>query len=251
MSGHSKWSKIKRKKGANDQKRGKIFSRIVKEITVSVKEGGSVDPDFNPRLRLAIQNAKGVNMPKDNISRAIKKADEAGGANFVELNYEGYAPGGIAIYVECLSDNQNRTVANVRALFSKNNGSLATSGSVAFMFDRKAMFEFKASPEFDLDEFTLEVIDAGAEDVDWDQEENIVSISANISDFGNMAKKLEDLKIEISSAKLERIPQNTTKVDDDVAREALRLIDKIEDDDDVQAVFHNLELSDALLAEME
>jgi len=248
MSGHSKWSKIKRKKGANDAKRGKIFGRVIKEISVAVKEGGSPDPNFNPRLRLAIANAKGVNMPKENVQRAIKKASESTSTGYAELTYEGYAPGGVAIFVECLTDNTNRTIANVRAIFRKNNGSLATSGSVAFLFDRKGIFEFPQG-DWDLDDLELELIDGGAEDIE--AEEGDVVVTTDMGDFGNMQKKLEELKIETRSASLQRIPQTTTKLEVEAARTAMRLIDKFEDDDDVQAVYHNLELDEQLLAALE
>ena len=137
MSGHSKWSKIKRKKGVSDVKRSKVFSKIIKEITVAVREGSSNDPNFNPRLRVAIANAKGVNMPKDNVDRAIKKASDADAAQLMEMNFEGYAPGGIALFVECTTDNLNRTVSDIRSHFNKNGGNLATNGSVEFLFDRK------------------------------------------------------------------------------------------------------------------
>ena len=249
MSGHSKWSKIKRKKGANDQKKGKMFSRISKEITIAVREGGGSDPAFNSRLRLAVSNGKGVNMPKDVITRAIKKGSEVGGAGYEALTYEGMAPGGIAIYVECLTDNINRTVANVRALFNKNGGNMGTTGSVAFMFDRKGIFEFPQG-EWDVDELTMEIIDAGAEDVEAD-EEKLVSVTTDYTDFGNMMKKLEELKIETSSATLEMIPQQPMSVDISTAKQALRLVELIEDDDDVQAVFHNMDLSDEIMAMLE
>lgn len=248
MSGHSKWSKIKRKKGANDQKRGKAFSRISKEITVAVKEGGGVDPSFNSRLRLAINNAKGVNMPKDTIQRAIKKGTEDGGAAYAELNYEGYAPGGVALYIECLTDNTNRTVANVRALFNKNGGNLATSGSVAFLFDRKGIFEFKQG-EWDVDDLTLELIDDGAEEVYAD--EGVVTVTTDYTDFGNMQKKLEELKIEVESATLQMIPQQPSAVDAATAKKALRMVELVEEDDDVQAVYHNMELTEEVMALLE
>ena len=140
MAGHNKWSKIKHKKGAEDAKRSKVFSRIIKEITVAVKEGGGGDPDFNPRLRVAVLNAKGANMPKDNIERAIKKALESGSDSLFQPTYEGYAPGGVAVFVECTTDNLNRTVSSVRATFSKKGGNMATTGSVDFLFERKGVF---------------------------------------------------------------------------------------------------------------
>lgn len=248
MSGHSKWSKIKRKKGANDQKRGKIFSRVVKEITVAVKEGGNSDPDFNPRLRLAIQNAKGVNMPKDNIERAIKKAAETGGEGYEELTYEGYAAGGVAIFVECLTDNTKRTVADVRAAFSKREGSLATNGSVAFMFDRKAVFEF-AKEDKDADELTLELIDAGAEELEDD--DGIIRVTAEVENFGTMSSKLESLGIEATSSKLERLPNVMKELDISDSKTAINLIEALEDLDDVQDVYHNLNISEELAKALE
>ncbi len=253
MSGHSKWSKIKRKKGANDQKRGKVFSRISKEITIAVKEGGGTDPGFNSRLRLAINNAKGVNMPKDVIQRAIKKGADTGGAGYTALNYEGYAPGGVAIFVECLTDNTNRTVANVRALFNKNGGNLSTSGSVAFMFDRKGIFEFKKA-EHDIDDLTLELIDFGAEELEEDtneEEEAIIRVITDYTDFGNMVKKLEEMGIEVSSATLQMIAQQPQEVDGDTAKKALRMIELVEEDDDVQAVYHNMDLTEEVMASVD
>jgi len=241
MSGHSKWSTIKRKKGAADAKRSKMFSRISKEITVAVKEGGG-DVESNPRLRLAIQNAKGVNMPKDNVNRAINKADDSD-ANFQELTFEGYGNGGIAIFVECLSDNNNRTVANIRAIFNKKGGSLGTNGSLSFLFDRKGIFTVKKEG-IDLDDFELETIDAGAEDFEVIEEHIIVTTA--LEDFGNMQKKLDEMKIEVENAELQRIPNNTTPLDVDTAKKVLRMVDAFEDDDDVQNVFHNLEITPEL-----
>lgn len=248
MAGHNKWSKIKRKKGANDAKKGKIFGRIIKEITVAIKEGGVADPDFNPRLRLAIANAKGANMPKENISRAIKKATEAGGEAYTELSYEGYAAGGIAVFVECLTDNTNRTVANVRATFRKCGGSLANSGSVAFMFDRKGIFEFPQG-DIDQEELELDLIDAGAEDIALEDGE--FTVTTAMEDFGAMQAKLEELKIEATSASLQMIPQNTTALSVEAAQGTLKLIERLEDDDDVQAIYHNLEMTEELMAAME
>jgi len=249
MAGHNKWSKIKRKKGVEDAKRSKAFSRIIKEITVAVKEGGNGDPDFNPRLRLAISNAKGVNMPKDNVDRAIKKAlDSSSGALF-QPTYEGYAPGGVAIFVECTTDNLNRTVSNVRATFSKRGGNLATSGSVGFLFERKGTFVFPKG-EMDAEELELELIDAGAEELEHDEESAEIVVTVAFEDFGNMQKKLEDLAIELSSAVIERIPTNSTSVPLEDARKALALVEALEEDDDVQAVFHNLELTDEIAAEL-
>lgn len=250
MAGHNKWSKIKRKKGAEDKKRSKIFSRLIKEITVAVKEGNSGDPEFNPRLRLAISNAKGANMPKDNIERAIKKALDTDSGDLYRPNYEGYAPGGIAIFVECTTDNLNRTVSNVRALFSKYGGNLATSGSVDFLFERKGIFVIEIGDR-DMEELQLELIDGGAEDIEIDREEGVATITVDFTDFGNMQSKLEELNIEPKSANLERIPTTTTALDLDEAKKAIQLIEVLEDDEDVQNVFHNLEMTPELEAEME
>ncbi|MEZ4908938.1 MAG: YebC/PmpR family DNA-binding transcriptional regulator [Saprospiraceae bacterium] len=245
MSGHSKWSKIKRKKGANDAKRSKIFGRIIKEITVAVREGNSGDIDFNPRLRLAVGNAKGANMPKETIDRAIKKGLESSGEAMFQPTFEGYGPGGIAIFVETMTDNNQRTVANVRAIFNKRGGNLATTGSVGFLFERKGIFLFEVGDK-DLEELELEMIDAGAEEFEFDEESNEVEVTVDFSDFGAIQKKLEELGIEPKSATLERIPTTTTNLDVSEAKKALTLVEYLEDDDDVQAVFHNLEMTDEI-----
>jgi len=245
MSGHNKWSKIKRKKGAADAKRSKMFSRVIKEITVAVKEGGNGDPDFNPRLRLAIANGKGVNMPKENIERAIKKALDSDSASLLQPTYEGYAPGGVAVFVECTTDNLKRTISSVRSIFNKRGGSMATTGSVDFMFDRKGIFLINSEGK-DVEELELALIDGGAEDMEEDIESNEISITVDFSDFGNMQKCLEDLNIEPLSATLERIPTTSKTLSVSDAKSALNLIELLEEDDDVQNVFHNLEMSDEL-----
>lgn len=247
MSGHSKWSTIKRKKGALDAKRSKIFSRIIKEITVAVKESGA-DPDNNPRLRLAIANAKGASMPKDNITRAINKGAEKDGANYQEIIYEGYAPNGVAIYIETSTDNSQRTVSNIRSYFNKFGGSLGINGSLAHMFDRKGVFIIPLG-SINMDEFEMEIIDAGAEDIELEDE--MITITTAMEDFGVMMKKLEEMGIEPENAELQRIPQNTVKVDNEAAKKILRLLELFEDDEDVNNVFHNMELTDELLAELE
>jgi len=246
MSGHSKWSTIKRKKGALDAKRSKIFSKIIKDINISVKENGP-DPEANPRLRLAIANAKGANMPKDNIARAINKASDKDAANFTETTYEGYAPNGIAVYVECTTDNVQRTVANVRSYFNKFGGNLGTNGSLSFLFDRKGVFTVPKA-DIDQDEFEMELIDAGAEEIELEDE--FFTVTTAMEDFGSMIKKLEELGIEPESASLQRIPKETTKLDIESARKVMKLIDMFEEDDDVQDVYHNLEISDELMEEM-
>jgi YebC/PmpR family DNA-binding regulatory protein len=242
MAGHNKWSKIKRKKGVNDARRSKIWTKIIKEISIAVRESGP-DPDSNPRLRLALTNAKGVNMPKDNIQRAINKAGEAGGTHYAEVTYEGYGPGGVAVFVECTTDNLNRTVANIRMYFSKYGGSLGTNGSLSFVFERKGVFEV---PKGALNEesFTMEMIDAGAEDVELD--DNLFTVTCAFEDFGTMQKKLEALGIEAENAELRRIPRSFTAVDTETGKKALRLIEALEDDDDVQAVYQNMELTEEL-----
>lgn len=248
MSGHSKWSTIKRKKGAIDAKRGKIFTRIIKEITIAARDGGG-DPETNPRLRLAVQNAKGSNMPKDNIERAIKKATGSDADNYAESTFEGYGPNGIAIFVECLSDNNNRTVASVRSAFNKYGGSLGTNGSLSFLFDRKGIFTIPKLSEIDMDEFELELIDAGAEDIEID--DDMITVTSAMEDFGSIYKKLESMGIEPERAELERIPNDTKALDIEGARKVLKLIEVLDDDDDVQNVFHNLEMTAELAEELE
>ncbi len=247
MSGHNKWSTIKRKKGALDAKRSKIFSRIIKEITVAVKEGGP-DPDGNPRLRLAIANAKGASMPKDNITRAINKGSDKDAANYQETTYEGYAPNGIAIYIEATTDNLQRTISNVRSYFNKYGGNLGTNGSLAFLFDRKGVFDIPKG-NINLDELEMELIDAGADDIQV--EDDIITVTTAMEDFGSMLRKLEEMKIEPENAELQRIPKNTVKIDKESAKKVLRLVEMFEDDDDVTNVFHNMEMTDELLQELE
>lgn len=247
MSGHSKWSTIKRKKGAADSKRSKLFSKLVKDITIAVKESGN-DPDSNPRLRLSISLAKNASMPKDNILRAIKKGDDKDSANYTELTYEGYAAHGIAVFVECTTDNTQRTVSNVRAIFNKYSGSLGKNGSLSFIFDRKGIFSFPVG-DLDMEEMELEIIDAGAED--FEVEDGIATVTTSLEDFGNMMRKLEELKIEPETAELQRIPNTTDKLDVDTAKKVIKMIDAFEADDDVVNVFHNLEMTDELQAALE
>lgn len=257
MSGHSKWSKIKRAKGAQDAKRGKIFTKLIKEISIAVREGGNPDPDSNPRLRTAVQNAKGANMPKDNVERAIKKASGAGGETYIETTYEGYAPGGIGIFVEAMTDNLNRTVASVRSIFTKGGGNLGTNGSLSFLFERKGSFilDGAAIAEMDADELEMELIDGGAEDVeripgDEDGIEDL-EITTAFADFGTMQSKLEELGIEPKTATTPRIPNNAETLDISSAKKVMHMVEKFEDDDDVQNVYHSLELTDELIAAME
>ena len=242
MSGHSKWSTIKRKKGAADAKRGQLFTKLIKEISIAAREGGA-DTEGNPRLRLAISNAKGNNMPKDNIERAIKKATGSDADQYQETTYEGYATHGVAVFVECLTDNTNRTVSSVRAGFTKNGGSLGTNGSLEFIFDRKGVFHIKMEEGFDEDEFTLEMIDGGAEDVT--SEDGYLTVTCELSDFGTVQKKLEELSVEAENAELQRIPNTLVTLDDDSFTKVMKMIEMLEDNDDVQKVFHNLDITEA------
>jgi len=247
MSGHNKWSTIKRKKGALDSKRSKIFSRIIKEIAVAVRESGS-DPDKNPRLRLCIQNAKGANMPKENMLRAISKAGDKDAASFQEVTYEGYAQGGTGVFVECLTDNLQRTVSNVRMIFNKYGGTLGTNGSLSFIFSRKGVFTFAAAG-INMDDIEMDLIEAGAEDIEIN--EDSITVYTALEDFGAMQKKMEQLKIECESSELQRIPNDTKTLDVATAKKAMRLIEMLEDDDDVQNVFHNIELTDDMMEELD
>ena len=239
MSGHSKWSTIKRKKGANDDKRGKLFTKLIKEITVAASEGG-VDPETNPRLRAAVQNARGMNMPKDTIQRAISKADRDS-SSFLELTFEGMLPHGIGVFVDCLTDNRNRTVSNVRSIFNKRGGNLGTNGSLSYMFERKGIISL---PKGDLDpeELELELIDAGVEEVELDEETFL--ITTPMEDFHNVQKKLQEMGLEAESAELQRIPNDSIELRVEQAVQIMKIVEEFEDDDDIQAVSHNLEVTD-------
>ena len=215
----------------------KQFTRIGKEIDIAVKQGGP-DPDNNSALRRCIINAKAVNMPKDRVEAAIKRAMGKDKTDYHEEVYEGYAPHGIAILVETATDNPTRTVANVRMHFNKNSGSLGTSGSVAFMFNRMGEFKIK-NENIDTEELELELIDFGLEEIGEDEEGNII-IRTAYNEFGNMSKALEEKNIEVITAELTRIPQNTVELSEDDANEVLKLVDHLEQDDDVQKVYHNL-----------
>ncbi len=242
MAGHSKWANIKHRKGAQDAKRAKLFTKLIKEVAVSVKEGGP-DPDSNPRLRLAIKSARKASVPKDKIDGAISKGSGADGTSYEEVTFEGYAPHGVAVFVEALTDNNNRTVANVRSYFNKYGGSLGKSGSVDYMFERKGVFVIPAEGR-DLDELTLELLDAGLEDIEQDGD-NYVAYSA-FEDYGTLNGKLDELNIEDNDSSLDRIPTTTVSLGVDQAKSVLKLIEIIEDDDDVQNVFHNLEMTSDL-----
>jgi YebC/PmpR family DNA-binding regulatory protein len=244
------FEKRKHKIFARNAKLSKLFTRIGKEIAMAVKAGGP-NPDSNSRLKVAIQNARGMNMPKDNVDRAIKKAAGGEEADYLEITYEGYAPGGVAIFVDAATNNVNRTVGNVRSFFSKCGGSLGTSGSLSHMFERKAEFvvENAAIKGMDPDEFEMEVIDGGADDVVRDEEGFV--IYAPFQAFGQMQQKLEQLGIEVKSSELKRFPTVTTPADINTARAVIKLVDMLDEDEDVNAVYHNMDLTEEVEAELE
>lgn len=242
MSGHSKWSTIKRKKAAADTKRGKIFTKLIKEITIAARQGGG-DPGANPRLRLAIDNAKSANMPSDNIERAIKKATgELEGVNYIELTYEGYGPGGIALLIESVTDNKNRTVAEVRHILSKHGGSLGETGSVAWMFDRKGVITVVAEGKSE-DEVMEVVLEAGAED--FQTEDDFYEVTTAVEDFEEVRKALQNSNFNIENASLQWIAKNTVSVSGENAEKVIKIIDALEDNDDVQNVYTNADFVDA------
>jgi YebC/PmpR family DNA-binding regulatory protein len=244
VAGHSKWANIRHRKGAQDAKRGKIFTKLIKEITVSVKTGGGPDADANPRLRAAIQNAKGQNMAKDTIERAIAKASGAGGEDYKEINYEGYGPDGVAIFVECATDNHTRTVANVRMYFNKFNGSMGQNGCLQFIFDHKGIFLIPKE-NIDEEEVQLELIESGAEDFESDDE--FMTVFTDMTEFGNVQKALQTLDIEPKEAGLHRVPTVSKTLSQKHVATFLKLIDALEDLDDVQNVYHNAEIDEATL----
>ncbi len=215
----------------------RVFPKLGRAITVAAKEGGP-DPDMNSKLKLAIQNAKASNMPKDNIERAIKRAEGKDATDYSEINYEGKGPHGVLVFVECATDNQNRTVANVKSYFNKSGGQLVPTGSLQFLFDRKVVVEFNKPENFDGEEFEFEMIDYGLEKLEID--EDTIYAYGDYTDFGNLTQAFEDKKIEITKADLQRIPNSPVEVTDEQMKDIEKLIDKLEDDEDVQNVFTNL-----------
>jgi YebC/PmpR family DNA-binding regulatory protein len=230
------FEKRKHKMFARFDRMAKAFTRIGKEISIAVKQGGP-HPEHNPKLRMAIQNAKGANMPKDRVEAAIKRASSKEEKDFQEVIYEGYGPHGVPMIVECATDNPTRTVANIRLHFSKNGGSMGNSGSVAFLFERKGVFKF--DPEkLDLEELELDLIDAGAEDIERHDDE--ILIYTKFTEFGHMQKFLEARQLEARSSELQYIPSTTKELPEDQQDEVLKLVEVLESDDDVQTVYHNL-----------
>lgn len=247
MAGHSKWANIKHKKAREDAKRAKAFTKHIREITVAAREGGG-DPDANPRLSLAIDNAKAINLPKDNIERAIKKGTgelDDGSANYEEVTYEGYGPGGIAFFIEATSNNLNRTVGEIRHIFTKHGGNLGTDGSVAYLFEQKGLIKV-ASEQHDEEEFMLTVIDAGAEDIT--AEDDYLEIITTREKLIDVRENLENAGIEIESAELVRIPHIEIEAEPDTAQTNLNMMDKFDENDDVSNIFTNMKLDDETLA---
>ena len=248
MSGHSKWSSIKHKKGAADAKRGKIFTKLIKEITVAARMGGG-DPDGNPRLRSAILAAKAENMPKENIDRGIKKGTgELEGVNYEEANYEGYGPGGVAVLLECLTDNKNRTVADVKHLFERHGGNLGEPGCVAWMFKQKGLIVLDKE-EVEEEQLFNVALEAGAEDVKDEGDE--FEVITDPSDFESVREAIEGAGLPYTMAEVTKIPQNMTKVEGKKAQQMVNLMQALEDHDDVSHLYANCDIPDDVLEAME
>ena len=246
MSGHSKWASIKHKKGAEDAKRGKLFSKLNKEITIAARLGGG-DPEANPRLRAAILKGKSANMPKDNIDRAIKKGSgDLEGVDYTEIVYEAYGPGGVAILISCLTDNKNRTAADIRNLLTKNGGNLGESGCVSYLFNRKGIIAFDAA-KYSEDDIIAAALDAGAEDVTNDGE--TIEVVTGPEQFETVLNAFDELKYENTMAEIAQIPDATLELEPDKTLKSLRLIEKSDDHDDVQDVATNLEIPEGLSLE--
>jgi len=241
MSGHSKWHNIQAKKGKADAKRGAIFTKIGREIAIAVRDGGA-NPESNGKLRDVIAKAKANNMPNDNSQRSIKKASgELGDVTYEQITYEGYAPGGVAVIVDTITDNRNRTVSDVRHCFAKNGGNLGNAGSVAFMFDEKGVLVVERTPGSDEDEMMMMALDAGAEDMK--AEEDVYEIYTAPADFSAVREALEQQGLTFLSAEVNKIPQNTVSVDDpEILKSIQKLLDMLDDNDDVSNVYHNAEL---------
>jgi YebC/PmpR family DNA-binding regulatory protein len=249
MSGHSKWANIKHKKAAKDSKRGKVFTRIGKEMTIAAREGGG-DPDMNPRLRLAIQNAKAENIPAENIKRAIQKGTgEIEGVNYEEITYEGFAPLGVSVMVESVTDNRNRTFSEIRTQFGKSGGNLGEPGSVGWNFDRKGVITIKTG-NYAEDDLLEHVLESGAEDLEYDDEETRIITSYDA--LSGCSKYFSEKKFDLIESKFEYIAKTTVKIDNlNDARRVLKFIDSIEDMDDVQNIYSNQEITDEILEQLE
>lgn len=247
MAGHSKWANIKHKKAKEDKKRAKIFNKHLREITVAARQGGG-DPDMNPRLSVAVDNAKSDNVPKDNIERAIKKGTgelDEGDGRYEDASYEGYGPGGIAYFIEVTTNNYNRTVGEIRHIFSKHGGNLGTDGSVGYLFEQKGMIRIPADGQ-DEEEFMLNSIDAGAEEIEPD--ENFFAVTTARETLYEVKDNLEEQGYEVDSAELVRIPMTEVKVDEETAVSNFKLMAAFEDNDDVSNVFTNMQMDEETLA---
>jgi YebC/PmpR family DNA-binding regulatory protein len=244
MSGHSKWHNIQHKKGLADAKRGKMFTKIIKELSVAVRKGGS-DVNSNPRLRLAMLNARGANMPKDTVERAINKAAGAGGESYEETTFEAYGPSGEALFIECATDNNTRTVSNLRSYFNKYGGNIGKDGCLQFIFDHKGVFNINSEKVSDVDQLTLDLIDVGAEDVET--VDNLIVITSSKESFGSVQKKLQELNVEAQEAGLQRVPNSLKTLDQHGYAKFMKLLEILEDDDDIQKVYHNVEYDEKLM----
>lgn len=244
MSGHSKWSQIKRKKAKADIQRGKVFTKVIKEITIAARMGGG-DPKGNAHLRVALENAKAVNMPNDTIKKAIQKGTgELPGVSYEEINYEGYGPGGVAIMAQILTDNKNRTASEIRYVFSKNGGNLGEVGCVSWMFEKKGFIQIDAD-SIEEDDLMVIVLDAGAQDMK--KEGKVYEITTAVEDFENVRKALADKSVEVVSAEISMLPVSTLRVEGKEAHQVLRLIEALEDHDDVQAVYSNFDIPEEIM----
>ena len=247
MAGHSKWANIKHKKAANDKKRGKLWSKLIREVTVAAKGGGDIDA--NPRLRLAVDKARAANMPNDTVERAIKRGSGGeDGASLDEIRYEGYGPGGVAVIVDCMTDNRNRTASEVRHAFTKHNGNLGTDGSVAYMFQKKGIVSY--APGVDEDAIMEQALEFGADDV-VSNDDGSVDVYTTPEDFEAVRDGLNDAGLEPANAEVTFEADNTSPLDKDGAEKLMRLVDFLEDLDDVQEVFTNAEIADDIMSELE
>ncbi len=247
MSGHNKWAKIKHKKAGTDAQRGKLFSRLIKEITIAARSGGG-DVNGNPRLRLAVQTAKDNNMPADNIKRAIQRGTgELPGVNYEEITYEGYGPGGVALMIELVTDNKNRTVAELRHLLDRNNGKLAEAGSVAWMFQKKGSIEVPKDAIGEDDLLNL-ILEAGADDMSV--EDDYYDITTSFETFEAVKKAIDDKQLKMNNASVQMVPQNTVRVEGKEAEQVLKLMEALEEHDDVQNVYANFDIDDSVLAQL-
>ncbi len=250
MAGHSKWANIKHKKQKEDRRRAKLFSKLSRRIAVAAREGGG-DPEFNPDLRMAIEKAKNNNMPNENIEKAIKRGTgELEGVDYESFNYEGYGPGGVALFLEITTDNRNRTASEIRHILSEHGGNLGESGCVAWMFERRGQLILdNSSGEYDLDKIMLDALEAGAEDIQ--EEEDLIQIFTDDKEFMQVKGRLEETGYEFDDSDIVMSPNNIVELDGSQAKEILRLMEELEDHDDIQEVYANFDIPDEIMAELE